>query len=136
MSQTPYVAIDLAALRAKEADGRRPVGLSERVLGQGRFIRSRSGAEYVRVPRTWWRQQLAASNAHRSSSTRRKRRWLPGPGATIATVIKFITFGLVRPCAGCRSRARRLDRLGWRGLFYGALGLLGFADRRWERVRQ
>ena len=135
MSQIPHVAIDLKALRAKEADGRRPMGLSERVLEQGRFIRSLSGAEYVLVPRTWWQQQLAAANAHRDSSTRRPRRGLPGPGTALTWLIKLFTLGFVRPCTGCRSRARRLDRFGWRGLFYGALGVPGFVDRRWERLR-
>lgn len=39
-----------------------------------------------------------------------------GPGTTAARIISVVSFGLLRPCTTCRSRARRLDRLGWRGL--------------------
>ena len=42
-------------------------------------------------------------------------RLLP-PGTWLAMLIQVATFGYVRPCAGCKSRARKMDAAGWRWL--------------------
>ena len=39
-----------------------------------------------------------------------------GLGDRLATLIKWLTFGKVKPCAGCRKRQEKLNRLGlWLG---------------------
>lgn len=40
-----------------------------------------------------------------------------GPGAALALVIRVITLGLLKPCGPCDCRRKKLDRLGWRGLW-------------------
>ncbi len=38
------------------------------------------------------------------------------PGDWLSMLIQVVTFGLVRPCAGCKSRMAAMNRAGWCGL--------------------
>ncbi|MAX26008.1 MAG: hypothetical protein CMJ19_16040 [Phycisphaeraceae bacterium] len=42
-------------------------------------------------------------------------RLLP-PGDWLSMLMQVVTFGLVRPCAGCKSRVAAMNRAGWCGL--------------------
>ena len=83
-------------------------------------------------------QRIAEAHRRRQSEGPQLRRPFPGPGTCLARAIRVLSLGLLRsrPGCGCKARQERLDRLGWRGLFYGAMGLLGFVDRRWEAFRR
>lgn len=41
---------------------------------------------------------------------------LARPGDWIKASIFVVTFGLLRPCSGCKGRIARLNEAGWRGL--------------------
>ena len=45
-----------------------------------------------------------------------RRAGLLPPGTWLAMLVQVVTFGWVRPCTSCKSRARAMDRGGWRGL--------------------
>lgn len=39
------------------------------------------------------------------------------PGTWLSLLIQVVTFGKIRPCTSCKSRASAMDRLGWIGCF-------------------
>ena len=71
------------------------------------------------------RDSLASGRAPRTG------RLMP-PGTWLVNAIALITIGLVRPCTGCKSRARAMDRAGWKGL---PVLLLRWCWPRLRRVR-
>ena len=129
--------LDIDDVRRKERRGRVPAGTVDALIERATRIEFGHGKPAYEVDRIWWHEQTGAHSQRRLRTRRRRHRRIviPGPGTALAWLIKLITLGFVHPCTGCHSRARRLDRLGWRGLFYGALSVLGFVDRRWEAFR-
>lgn len=59
--------------------------------------------------------QSAAPQGHSPAGASLTHRILP-PGDWLAMLVQVVTFGLVRPCAGCKSRMAAMNRAGWRGL--------------------
>ena len=130
--------LDIEDVRRKERRGRVPSGTADALVERATRIEFPRGRPAYEVDRAWWHEQIGARSQRQRHARRRRRGRIvvPGPGTMLAWLIRFATLGFIQPCTGCRSRARRLDRLGWRGLFYGALGLLGIVDTRWEALRR
>ena len=129
--------LDIDDVRRKERRGRVQAGTVDALIARAKRIEFPRGEPAYAVDRDWWHEQTSAHPQRRLRTRRRRRRriTIPGPGTTLAWLIRLVTLGLVRPCTGCRSRARRLDHLGWRGMFCGALGPLGIVDKRRDTLR-
>jgi hypothetical protein len=80
-----------------------------------RHRRHRDGHDSMKPHHRKLHDQSASRQGSSPAGTSFTHRILP-PGDWLAMLIQVVTVGLVRPCAGCKSRMASMNRTGWRGL--------------------